>query len=74
MHRNTVLNKLKKIKELTELNFDNENLRQRLIFSCQILRYYERVCKKHLRMFNIRDPMEVISSDDAVPVKKEILP
>lgn len=74
MHRNTVLNKLKKIKELTELNFDNENLRQRLIFSCQILRYYERVYKKHLRMFNIRDPMEVISSDDAVPVKKEILP
>ncbi len=65
MHRNTVLNKLKKIRELTELDFGNENLRQRLIFSCQILRYYERVCKKHLRMFNIREPSDDSLSDDS---------
>ena len=73
MHRNTVLNKLKKIRELTGLDFSNENLRLRLIFSCQVLRYYERVCKKHLRMYNIRDPIEEVSSPfqdkDTVPDK-----
>ena len=43
MHRNTVLNKLKKINELVDLDFEDQRLRQRLIFSSQFMRYYEKV-------------------------------
>lgn len=43
MHRNTVLNKLKKIEELTGLDLENYQLRQRLLFSCQFIKYYEKV-------------------------------
>jgi len=45
MHRNTVINKVNKIMELTNLDLEDSNLCQRLMFSCQFVRYYEKVLK-----------------------------
>ena len=47
-HRNTVINKVNKINKLICLDLEDGNLRQRLIFSCQIIRYYEEYMKKDL--------------------------
>ena len=41
MHRNTVLNKLNKIEEITYLSIQDGYLQVYLIFSCLIMRYYE---------------------------------
>ena len=41
MHRNTVLNKLNKITEITQLSLEDGYLQVYLIFSCLIVRYYE---------------------------------
>lgn len=41
MHRNTVLNKLNKISELTEIPLEDGYTRHRMIMSCLIIRYYE---------------------------------
>lgn len=43
MHRNTVLNKVKKIKSLIDVDLEDQAIRQRLIFSFQLIRYYEKV-------------------------------
>ncbi|MBR4232605.1 MAG: helix-turn-helix domain-containing protein [Oscillospiraceae bacterium] len=50
MHRNTVINKVNRITELTGLDFEDSRLRQRLIFSCQVVIYYEKVMKLELRL------------------------
>lgn len=50
MHRNTVLNKVKKINRLLELDLDDRHLRQRLLFSCQLIHYYEDIVKDELRL------------------------
>ena len=55
MHRNTVLNKLKKIEEMTELDLENYQLRQRLLFSCQFIKYYEKVLELRLPVKVSRD-------------------
>ena len=49
MHRNTVNNKVNLIKKLTGLHFDDPLLRQRLLLSCQIMRYYEVVLQKEMQ-------------------------
>ena len=49
MHRNTVINKVNKIQELLKLDLEDPRLRQRLIFSCQMIRYYERVMEQEFR-------------------------
>lgn len=41
MHRNTVLNKLNKINELTDIPLEDGYNRHRMIMSCLIMRYYE---------------------------------
>ena len=41
MHRNTIVNKLNKINELLGLDLEDGYLLQRLLFSCQVLRYAE---------------------------------
>lgn len=43
MHRNTVLNKLARISEITDIAMDDERTRHQLILSCLILRYYQEV-------------------------------
>lgn len=45
MHRNTVMNKLKKITEMVPLDFSDGLLCQRLLLSCQVLEYAEKVLK-----------------------------
>lgn len=49
MHRNTVLNKVNKILELIQLDLEDGTLRQRLMFSCQFIRYYEKVMQREFR-------------------------
>lgn len=43
MHRNTVINKLNRIVEMTGIDLTDGGLCQRLTFSCQMIQYYERV-------------------------------
>ena len=50
MHRNTVINKINRIEELIDLDLEDDALRQRLIFSCQIIRYYEKVLNLKLNL------------------------
>ncbi len=45
MHRNTVMNKLKKISEMVPLDLSDGLLCQRLLLSCQVLEYAEKVLK-----------------------------
>ena len=45
MHRNTVMNKLKKITEMVPLDLSDGLLCQRLLLSCQVLEYAEKVLK-----------------------------
>lgn len=49
MHRNTVNNKVNQIKKLTKLELDDPRLRQRLLISCQIMRYYEIVMQREMQ-------------------------
>lgn len=49
MHRNTVVNKINKIEDLLKLDFEDGQLRQRLILSCQMIRYYELVMQQEFR-------------------------
>lgn len=49
MHRNTVINKINKITDLLKLDFEDGQLRQRLLLSCQIIRYYELVMQQEFR-------------------------
>lgn len=48
MHRNTIVNKINKITSLLNLDLDDERLRQKLILSCQIILYVERVMERSL--------------------------
>ncbi len=49
MHRNTVNNKVNQIKKLIQLELDEPKLRQRLLLSCQIMRYYEIVMQREMQ-------------------------
>lgn len=49
-HRNTVINKVHKINDLICLDLEDGVLRQRLIFSCQVIDYYENYLKKELQI------------------------
>lgn len=49
VHRNTVTNKLHKIRQIAPIDFDDGGMTQRLLFSCQLVRYYERVMKLAVR-------------------------
>ncbi len=50
MHRNTVLNKLNKIEEITHLSIQDGYLQVYLIFSCLIMRYYEKYLGKQVAL------------------------
>ena len=50
MHRNTVINKLNKIVELTGVDLTDGGLCQRLTFSCQMIQYYERVMGMNMNL------------------------
>ncbi len=50
MHRNTVLNKLNKITEVTNISLDDDSLQLRLMTSCLIIRYYEKYMDLSLRL------------------------
>ena len=50
MHRNTVLNKVRKINQILGLDLDDRHLRQRLLFSCQLIHYFEDITKKGLKL------------------------
>ena len=41
LHRNTIMNKVKKIQSILNVDLEDRHVRQRLIFSCQVLRYFE---------------------------------
>ena len=43
MHRSTVINRINKIVEITGIDLDDGGLCQRLMFSCQLIQYFERV-------------------------------
>lgn len=45
MHRNTVINRMKKLQSLVPLNLEDGELCQRLLFSCQIVKYREQIMK-----------------------------
>ncbi len=49
-HRNTVLNKVNKIDKIINLDLEDGSLRQRLIFSCEMIRYYEKYMNKQLKV------------------------
>lgn len=53
MHRNTVMYKIKQVQELCGLDLDNPHLCERLLFSCQLSRYYEMMNQN--RSFQIPD-------------------
>lgn len=50
MHRNTVVNKVRKISRLVDMDFEDGTLRHRLIFSCQVIQYYEKIMNLPLRL------------------------
>jgi sugar diacid utilization regulator len=50
MHRNTIFNKLKKIEEIIKINFEDGSIRQQLLYSCQLIFYYERVMNQRLNL------------------------
>lgn len=49
MHRNTVLNKINKAIAITGIDLEDVQLRQRLIFSCQFIKYYETILQLDIR-------------------------
>lgn len=49
MHRNTVLNKINKAIAITGVDLEDVQLRQRLIFSCQFIKYYETILQLDIR-------------------------
>ncbi len=50
MHRNTVINKVRTIKSLLDVDLDDHNLRERLVLSCQIVEYYQKIVGKNLEL------------------------
>jgi len=49
LHRNTVINKMNKIKQIIVLDLDDAKFRQRMIFSIQFLKYYEDILALNVR-------------------------
>lgn len=49
VHRNTVNNKLLRIRQMLELDLEDGSVRQLLLFSCQTLRYYEQILNGSIR-------------------------
>ena len=49
MHRNKINKKDNQIKKLIQLNLDEPRLSQRLLLSCQIMRYYEIVMQREMQ-------------------------
>ncbi len=48
MHRNTVANKINQIRSICQIDFEDGGLCQRLLFSCQVILYYERVLQQRI--------------------------
>lgn len=48
MHRNTVANKLNQIRSICHIDFEDGGLCQRLLFSCQVMLYYEKVLQQNI--------------------------
>ena len=48
MHRNTFSARLAKLQELSKADLTNGEIQQRMVFSCKILRYYDRYAKINL--------------------------
>ena len=48
LHRNTVSNRLKKIKEITSLSVENPQVQDALLTSCKVLQYYRDIVKKSI--------------------------
>ena len=48
MHRNTFSARLAKLQELTKADLTSGEIQQRMVFSCKILRYYDRYAKINL--------------------------
>lgn len=46
LHRNTVSNRIRKIKEITSLSVENPQVQDSLLTSCKVLQYYRDVIKK----------------------------
>lgn len=56
MHRNTVSNKINQIRNICHIDFEDGGLCQRLLFSCQVILYYEKVLHQRLmRNDSLRD-------------------
>lgn len=58
MHRNTFSAQLKELRNLADLDFSDGEIRQRVIFSYKILRYYDRYVKVNLmNRFSVSPPV-----------------
>lgn len=56
MHRNTISNKINQIRSICQIDFEDGGLCQRLLFSCQVILYYEKVLHQRLmRNDTLRD-------------------
>ena len=49
VHRNTINNKLAKIRSLIDMDLDDGRVRQLLLFSCQTLKFYEKILHFEVR-------------------------
>lgn len=50
MHRNTVLNKIKKITEIIQISIEDGHTDFRILTSCLIVRYYERYMNQNIKI------------------------
>ncbi|MCR4673024.1 MAG: helix-turn-helix domain-containing protein [Lachnospiraceae bacterium] len=50
MHRNTVLNKINRINKIIEADLSDGMTQQRLLYSCQVVKYYKEVMANTLRI------------------------
>lgn len=50
MHRNTVLNKINRITEIIGRDLDNGEFQQRIMFSCQLMQYYQRYMESDISL------------------------
>lgn len=48
MHRNTVQNKIAKISQITSLDLTDGNVQQRLLYACQVVKYYTEYLEQNL--------------------------
>lgn len=59
MHRNTFSARLEELRNLVDLDFSDGEIRQRVIFSYKILRYYDRYVKVNLmNRFSVSPPVQ----------------